>query len=189
MAFEQDDSILVGRCLSGDNSAFDRLISRYKRQVFSVIYRMVRNPADAEDLAQDTFIKAYRALSAYDPKYPFITWLFKIAHNTAIDHLRANKTQLVSMDDEDSPVEDECADEKLMDSIDGLSDKSMIEKALSALPATYREILSLRHQQEFSYAEISQTLGIPEGTVKIRLFRARNMMKDKMLALGYPGGG
>lgn len=185
MAFEQDDYLLVQRCLSGDNSAFDKLINRYKRQVFTVIYRMVRNPTDAEDLAQDTFIKAYRALSGYDPRYPFITWLFKIGHNTAIDHLRANKTETLSMDDDDSSVEDECFDQKLMESVDGLSDKSLIEKALSALPANYREILALRHQQEFSYAEIAQALGIPEGTVKIRLFRARNMMKDKMLALGY----
>lgn len=185
MALDHDDAALVGRCLAGDNTAFDKLISRYKRQVFSVIYRMVRNPSDAEDLAQDTFIKAYRALSGYDSKYPFITWLFKIAHNTAIDHLRSNKAMVVSMDNEDSPVEDECFDGGLMESIDALSDKSLIERVLSTLPPTYREIISLRHQQEFSYAEISETLGIPEGTVKVRLFRARNMMKDKMLAMGY----
>ncbi len=171
--------------MNGDNSAFDNLISRYKRQVYSVIYRMVRSPADAEDLAQDTFIKAYRALSGYDSKYPFITWLFKIAHNTTIDHLRANKTLVMSMDDDDSQLEDEYSDQKLMDTVDSISDKSLIDKSLSLLPPTYREILSLRHQQELSYAEISEILGIPEGTVKIRLFRARNLMKEKMLAMGY----
>ncbi len=185
MAFEPEDQILVDRCLSGDNSAFDRLIGRYKRQVFSLIYRLVRHPADAEDLAQDTFVKAYRALSSSDPQYPFITWLFKIAHNTVIDHLRAHKAQCLSLDHEDSQLEDECSDEGLMNSIDSLSDKSLIEKALYTLPTTYREILILRHQQELSYVEISQVLGIPEGTVKIRLFRARNMMKEKMLTLGY----
>ncbi|HBE72874.1 MAG TPA: RNA polymerase subunit sigma-24 [candidate division Zixibacteria bacterium] len=187
MAHNPDDAALVGRCLGGDNAAFDKLISRYKRQVFSVIYRMVRNPADAEDLAQDTFIKAFRALSSYDPKFPFITWLFKIAHNTAIDHLRSNKAQVLSLDIEESPLQDECFDQTLMDSIDALSDKSMIDKALATLPPVYREILALRHQQEFSYSEISEALGIPEGTVKIRLFRARNLMKEKMLTLGYPG--
>ncbi len=185
MAFDPEDSALVERCLGGDNAAFDKLISRYKRQVFSVIYRMVRNPTDAEDLAQDTFIKTYRALSGYDPSYPFITWLFKIAHNTAIDHLRANKAQVLSLDNEESPLEDECSDQKLMDSVDSLSDKTLIDKALASLPPSYREILSLRHQQEFSYAEIAEVLGIPEGTVKIRLFRARNLMKEKMLAMGY----
>ena len=182
-----DDAALVRRCLEGDNSAFDKLIDRYKRQVYSVIYRMVRNPADAEDIAQDAFIKAYRALSSYNDSYPFITWLFKIAHNTAIDHLRANKAQLLSLDVEESPLEDECSDQKLMDSVDALSDKSLLDKALSTLPPVYREILALRHQQEFSYTEISETLGIPEGTVKIRLFRARNLMKEKMLALGFTG--
>lgn len=187
MAHNPDDAALVGRCLGGDNAAFDKLIDRYKRQVYSVIYRMVRNPADAEDIAQDSFIKAYRALPSYDDNYPFITWLFKIAHNTAIDHLRANKTQALSLDVEESPLEGECSDETLMESVDALSDKSMLDRALATLPPVYREILALRHQQEFSYSEISETLGIPEGTVKIRLFRARNLMKEKMLAFGYAG--
>lgn len=182
-----DDAALVRRCLEGDNSAFDKLIDRYKRQVFSVIYQMVRNPADAEDIAQDAFIKAYRALSSYNDCYPFITWLFKIAHNAAIDHLRASKTQLLSLDIEESPLESECSDQSLMESADALSDKALLDKALAALPPVYREILALRHQQEFSYTEISEALGIPEGTVKIRLFRARNLLKEKMLAIGYSG--
>jgi len=185
MPCNQDDTILIQRCLSGDDTAFDLLIDRYKRQVYSLIYRLVRHPTDAEDLAHDTFIKAYRALSTYDPRYPFITWLFRIAHNTTIDHLRANKAHLLAIDDEDNLLEVECLDERLMATADRLSDKSLIEKALASLPPNYREVLYLRHQQELSYEEISQTLNIPEGTVKIRLFRARNMMKERLRALGY----
>jgi len=185
MENRSDDALLVRQCLDGDNQAFDRLISRNKRQVFSLIYRMIKNPADAEDLAQESFIKAFRNLASYDPSYPFITWLFKIAHNTTIDFLRANKTTILSLDNEESSIQDECFDQSLEESIDSLSDKSMIDKALTTLPPTYREILILRHQQELTYAEIADTLDIPEGTVKIRLFRARNLLKGKLLNLGY----
>jgi len=185
MPHNPDDALLVSLCLKGEAWAFNRLMDRYKRQVFSLILRMVKNRDDAEDLSQETFIKAYRHLSAYDAKYPFITWLFNIAHNCTIDFFRAHKTELLSLDDEDSPVEDECADQKLLESIDALSDGPMIEKALETLPPQYREILILRHQQELSYQEISQALDLPEGTVKIRLFRARNLLKNKLLDMGW----
>lgn len=185
MLQNSDDARLVSLCLKGEPRAFNKLMDRYKRQIFTLILRMVRNRDDAEDLAQETFIKAYRHLSAYDAKYPFITWLFKIAHNTTIDFLRAHRTELLSIDDEDSPVEDECADQSFLESIDTLSDGPMINKALDTLPPQYREILILRHQQELSYQEISQALELPEGTVKIRLFRARNLLKNKLLNMGF----
>ncbi len=185
MASENKDQLLIDRCLAGDSRAFNDLINRYKRQVFSLIFRLVRNQSDAEDIAQNTFIKAYKSLGSYDPSYPFLTWLFKIAHNSAIDFLRAQKPDSLSIHDEENPLDIEDTDTSLEERIEAASQQELIDKVLGTLPPLYREILILRHQQELSYEEISETLDIPVGTVKIRLFRARDIMKQKLLKLGY----
>lgn len=185
MASQNQDQILIDRCLAGDSRAFNDLINRYKRQVFALIFRLVHNQSDAEDIAQNTFIKAYKSLGSYDPSYPFLTWLFKIAHNSAIDFLRAQKPDSLSIHDEENPLDIEDTDTSLEERIEAASQQELIDKVLGTLPPLYREILILRHQQELSYEEISETLDIPVGTVKIRLFRARDIMKQKLLKLGY----
>lgn len=185
MASENQDQILIDRCLAGDSRAFNDLINRYKRQVFSLIFRLVHNQSDVEDIAQETFIKAYKSFESYDPSYPFLTWLFKIAHNSAIDFLRAKKPESLSIHDEENPLDIEATDTSLEERIEASSQQELIEKVLGTLPPLYCEILVLRHQQELSYEEISQSLDIPVGTVKIRLFRARDIMKQKLLKLGY----
>ena len=185
MAFENQDQILIDRCLAGDSRAFNDLINRYKRQVFSIIFRLVHNQSDAEDIAQNTFIKAYKSFASYDPSYPFLTWLFKIAHNSAIDFLRAQKPDSLSIHDEENPLDIEDTQISLEEKIEAASQQELIDKVLGTLPPLYREILILRHQQELSYEEIAETLDIPVGTVKIRLFRARDIMKQKLVKLGY----
>lgn len=185
MAGINKDQALIDRCLSGDNRAFNDLINCYKRQIFALIFRIVNDQNDAEDIAQETFIKAFRNLSSYNPSYPFITWLFKIAHNSAIDFLRARKPESLSIHDEENPLEIEDTDLSLEEKIESASQQELIERTLGSLPPLYREILVLRHQQELSYEEISDTLNIPVGTVKIRLFRARDIMKQKLMRLGY----
>jgi len=184
MASPNQDHALVDRCLAGDARAFDELINCYKRQVFALIFRLVRNQTDAEDIAQETFIKAYRNLSSYDPTHPFITWLFKIAHNSAIDFLRARKPESLSIHDEENPLDIEDTQLSLEEKIEASSQQELIEQVLGTLPPLYREILVLRHQQELSYEEIAESLDIPVGTVKIRLFRARDI-KQKLIKLGY----
>jgi RNA polymerase sigma-70 factor (ECF subfamily) len=185
MAKAAQDQILVERCLAGDSRAFNRLIDLYKRQVFSLIFRLVSNQADAEDIAQETFIKAYRSLASYDPSFPLLTWLFRIAHNSAIDFLRARKPDALSIDDDENPLEVEDAGESLEERLEASSQHELIERALGSLPPLYREILVLRHQQELSYEEIARSLDIPVGTVKVRIFRARDLMKQKLVKLGY----
>lgn len=185
MAGDKQDIALVERCLGGDARAFDDLMNRYKRQVFSLIYRMVRNQTDAEDLAQDTFIKAYRNMASYDPAYPFLTWLFKIAHNTCIDFLRARKPQAISVSDDDNPMDIEDTGLSLEEKMENVSRNETVERMLNTLPAGYREILVLRHKEELSYDEIAESLGIPVGTVKVRLFRARDLLKNKLVAVGF----
>lgn len=185
MASQNQDLILIDRCLAGDSRAFNDLINRYKRQVFSLIFRLVHNQSDAEDIAQETFIKAYKSFASYDPSYPFLTWLFKIAHNSAIDFLRAQKPDSLSIHDEENPLDIEDTQISLEERIEAASQQELIDRVLGTLPPLYREVLVLRHQQELSYEEISQSLDIPVGTVKIRLFRARDIMKQKLVKLGY----
>jgi RNA polymerase sigma-70 factor (ECF subfamily) len=175
---QKTDALLAQRCLCNDVNAFNDLIERYKRQVFSLIYRLVQNPSDAEDLAQETFIKAFRNLSSYDTQYAFHTWLFKITHNTTIDFLRKNKTWLVSIDEDSIEIED--AEPSPEEHMEIALRSELVEKVLTAVPAPYREVLILRYQQEIPCAEIAMILGIPEGTVKVRLFRARGIMKQKL---------
>lgn len=184
MATREKDLILADRCKRGDPRAFNDLINGYKRQVYSLIYRMVNNAADAEDLAQDTFIKVFRGIGLYDSSYPFHTWLFKIAHNTAIDFLRANKKTAITIDDAENPIDIEDPGLSLEETAENLSQKELIERQISSLPTLYREILVLRHQQELSYEEIAGTLDIPVGTVKVRLFRAREIMKERLVQSG-----
>ena len=184
MATQEKDLLLVDRCKNGDPRAFNDLINGYKRQVYSLIYRMVNNAADAEDLSQETFIKVFRSIRLYDSNYPFHTWFFKIAHNTAIDFLRANKKKPITIDDAENPIEIVDPGLTLEEKAEHLSQKELIERQMASLPPPYREILVLRHQQELSYEEIAGTLDIPVGTVKVRLFRAREILKGKLIQTG-----
>jgi RNA polymerase sigma-70 factor (ECF subfamily) len=141
---------------------------------------MVQNPADAEDLAQESFLKAFKSLRSYDPSRPFLTWLFKITHNTTIDFLRAKKPQALSIHDEDNPIDLEDSRESPEELLETASQKERVEKLLDSLPLLYRQVLVLRHMEELDYREIGRIIGIPEGTVKIRLFRARELMLKKL---------
>ncbi|MDD4856623.1 MAG: sigma-70 family RNA polymerase sigma factor [Candidatus Krumholzibacteria bacterium] len=179
-----EDKVLIERCLRGDEKAFEELLSKYRRSVFSICLRMVRNRSTAEDIAQEVFVKVFSALGRYDPTYPFSSWLNRITSNLCIDHLRREKERTVSLD---QPVEG--ADNDLLIQIPAAGagpDREMeskeimaiLEEALATIPEHYRIIVILRHQEQLSYEEISDTLGIPLGTVKARIHRARNMIVE-----------
>lgn len=183
MAQKEDDGELVRRCLKNEPLAFEELLQKYKNRVFSLIYRMVQHPEDAEDIAQESFIKAFRHLDSYDPSRPFISWLFKIANNTTLDFLRVKNPETLSIHGDENPIE--IADNRFSQdlALDAAFQKEKLEKLLNALPPLYRQALILRHQEGLNYKEIGEILQVPEGTVKIRLFRARNLMKEKWAAL------
>jgi len=176
---ENKDLSLIQRCLANDSGAFEELLNRYKNQIFSFIFRMIRNPEDAEDLAQDTFIKAFRGLNSYNPSYPFITWLFRIAHNTCVDFLRAGKPQTLSIDDENTP---DIADgpDSTHTAVDLKLRQEDAEKLLATLPPLYSEILLLQFREDMPIRQIAEILQIPEGTVKVRLFRAKALIRKKL---------
>jgi RNA polymerase sigma-70 factor (ECF subfamily) len=181
-----DDRALVARILEGDRDRFTTLVSRYEKRVVNYVYRITHRYEDAHDLAQEIFVKVYLALDRYDPKYQFSTWLFRIAQNSAIDALRKKHVSEVPLtrpdNDEGSGKEREFADDGISP-YRALKNKQLsaaIDLAVQKLPADYRELIQLRHFAELSYEEIATMKNLPLGTVKNKLFRARNLLKDAL---------
>jgi RNA polymerase sigma-70 factor (ECF subfamily) len=178
-----DDRALVARILEGDRDRFTELVRRYEKRLVNYVYRITHRYEEAHDLAQEIFVKVYLALDRYDPKYQFSTWLFRIAQNSAIDALRKKsiaEVPIVRTFGDEEGKEREFADS-------GVSPyRAMKNKQLSAaidvavhnLPPDYRELIQLRHFAELSYEEIASMKKLPLGTVKNKLFRARNLLKD-----------
>jgi RNA polymerase sigma-70 factor (ECF subfamily) len=188
---EPDDADLVRRCLKEDPEAFRLLVERYQGEDFSLAVRLVGRPEDAEDLTQETFLRAFRALRRYDPTRPFGAWLHTIATRLCIDHHRRNRARLVSLT---QPEEGTAGEERTIDLEDPSdrpdeeAEKSELARRLEALveelPPDSRAAILLRHQQDLPYEEIARVLQVPLGTVKARIHRARIMLKQKLLAQG-----
>lgn len=174
----ETDIELVRRCLAGENSAFTGILDAYQDRIYSFALRLLKDTHTAEEAAQEAFVKAFRGLSSYNPAYPFSSWLFRITHNACMDVLRAgNKT--VSMDDEYFPDLPDPA-RGVEDSVAASLDSDRIEALLGSLPPLYSEVLLLQYREDMGPAEIARVIGAPEGTVKARLFRARELVKVRM---------
>lgn len=186
-AEQLDDRALVARILEGDRDRFTQLVRRYEKRVVNYVYRITHRYEEAHDLAQEIFVKVFLALDRYDPKYQFSTWLFRIAQNSAIDALRKKSVAEVPLArpmsaDDDGPKDREFADTGVSP-YRALKNKQLsaaIESAVEKLPADYRELIQLRHFAELSYEEIASMKKLPLGTVKNKLFRARNLLKDAL---------
>lgn len=181
-----DDRQLVARILAGERDGFTELVGRYEKRIVNYVYRMTHRYEEAHDLAQEIFLKVFLALDRYDPKYQFSTWIFRIAQNSAIDSLRKKALPEVSLsktdDDSKGGKEHEFADPGVSPYRD-LSNKQLsgaIDGAVQKLPPDYRELIQLRHFAELSYEEIAELKKMPLGTVKNKLFRARNLLKDQL---------
>ena len=188
---ETSDEALAVEARGGSEEAFARLVERFQRPVYSLLYRMVRQPEVAEDVAQEAFVKAWRAIGRFDESRKFSSWLFKIAHNSALDHLRRQGLDTLSLDapmgdDESAPAlpEDPRAENPLA-RLEARDSGRALEQAIARIRPQYREILLLRFQQELSYEEIAELLEIPLGTVKIHIFRGRAELAREMRALGW----
>ena len=182
-AFEKmTDYELVLACIEGDKSAFGELLSRYKNLVYSVALRMVSDKDEADDLAQEIFIKLYRNLEKYSPEYRFSTWTMKIATNHVIDHRRKKRQDSVSLDEVGDTL---AADERLSPETAYISKEQteMLRGLIDDLPEMYKVPIVLYHQQGLSYTEISEITGEPLSKVKNRIFRGRKMMKESLMAM------
>jgi len=187
----ESDSDLVRRALSGSQDAYRELAVRHERSVFNLILRIVRDSAVAEELAQDAFVKAFGRLRTYDPQFKFRSWLLRIAHNTAIDHLRRRQVETVALGEPDGPGGD--IGRVLADPSAEPPDRRLeraalaraLDRTLDSLRPEYRQVIVLRYQEELSYEEIAEILELPIGTVKSFLHRARAEMARRMSAAGW----
>ena len=189
----QTDKALAALSAAGDEGAVAELLRRYERPIFSLIYRMVRDRALAEDLAQEAFIRAFNAVSSYDPHYKFSSWIFKIANNHTIDHLRRRKLDTVSIDGspyartaqeaEQTRLVVESTDENPQEYVEHRELGDQIEQAIGTLRPEYRTAILLRHVEGYAYEEIAEIMDLPLGTVKTYLHRARSELKEMLAHL------
>ena len=188
---EFSDAELIVKAISGREEGFEELVRRYQRPIVGYIYRMLGDYDASLDVSQEVFIKVYKSLDKYSSEYKFSTWLYRIAHNATIDHIRRNSQNLQSLETES---EDGAYQMQLESSAPTPEQnqerrewKSEIESVVKCLPSTYRELILLRHTQELSYDEIAEVTNLPLGTVKNRLFRAREMMREIFIERGFNG--
>lgn len=180
------DEELVAAVLEGDDERFREIVARYQGRVVNYLYRLLRNLDEAHDLAQEVFLRIYRALDRFDSGYRFSTWLFRVAQNAAIDRIRKRRLKMVSIhrpETEDSEGGDWDFASTDADPYGDLRNRERgeaINRAIDELAEEYRELIVLRHFGELSYEEIARLKGMPLGTVKNKLFRGRQMLKGKL---------
>ncbi|MFP4024152.1 MAG: RNA polymerase sigma factor [Thiohalospira sp.] len=175
------DYKLVRLAVNGDEKAYAELLGRYKDAIYYMLLKMVNNKSDAEDLTIEAFGKAFKNLAQYTPNYAFSTWLFKIATNNCIDFIRKKKANLISLD-HSSDDQENMSTPLQSDSPDPEEDMiksqrmALTRSVVSKLKPRYRKLVELRYFKEYSYEEIANELGLPIGTVKAQLFRARELL-------------
>ena len=168
---EESDEVWVERALQ-DPGAYEELVRRYQRRLYNLAGRLTGDREEAEDLAQEALVRAYVALPRFRKGERFSPWVYKIAVNLCINYLRRRKT-LVALNDQAPFVDRSPTPEQ---SLERGETQATVQKAILALPEQYRAVILMRHQQELSYSEIAEALGLPLGTVKTHLFRAREML-------------
>jgi RNA polymerase sigma-70 factor, ECF subfamily len=178
---------------SGQEAAYRELIRRYERPIFALLFRMVRDRELAEDLAQETFVKALNAIDSYRPEFKFSSWIFKIANNAAIDHLRRRELDTLSLDGSPHAETPEAMQatalqigvrqESPLDTVEAKELGSAIEAAIGTLRPEYRSCILLRHVEGRAYEEIAEILNLPLGTVKTYIHRARNELRQSLAHL------
>jgi RNA polymerase sigma-70 factor (ECF subfamily) len=187
------DQEVVLRARAGSERAYRELVRRYERPIFSLIYRMVRDRELAEDLAQETFVKALNALDSYRPEYKFSSWIFKISNNAAIDHLRRRELDTLSLDGSPHATTPDAVEatalqigdrgETPLDVVEARELGGEIEQAIARLRPEYRQCILLRHVEGRAYEEIAEILDLPLGTVKTYIHRARNELRTYLAHL------
>jgi RNA polymerase sigma-70 factor (ECF subfamily) len=187
MSDSNRNNLLIEQCLKGQQSSFSELIDKYKNLVFNLAYRMTYNLQDAEDISQEVFIRVYKSLYNFNPNYKFSTWLYQMTLNLCRDRFRKGKIPSVSLDtpldkDDQKDLRSIIPDNQNNpeDIIIRTEQTNFVNELISSLPLKYREVIVLRHLRDLSYEEMSKILNISLGSVKTRLFRARELLKNKL---------
>lgn len=185
------DVELIAKAISGREDGFEELVRRYQRPITNYVFRMLNNYDASLDVTQEVFIKVYNSLSRYSSEYKFSTWLYRIAHNAAIDNIRRRSPNEQSIETENKDGAYQLQIESPNPTPEQERERSEwrteIEAVVKCLPAVYRELILLRHAQDLSYDEIAEITNLPLGTVKNRLFRAREMMREIFIERGFTG--
>ena len=173
-----DDTKLIERCISGDRQAFEALLAEYEKPVYNAAYRMLNSPDDARDVTQTVFLKVFENFGQYDPSRRFFSWIYRITLNESINWLgKANRLEPLTFeaaDDGKGPEQE----------LESARVSASVQAALMTLKTDYRTVVILKHFLGCSYLEISETLELPEKTVKSRLYTARQQLKDKLTKMG-----
>jgi RNA polymerase sigma-70 factor (ECF subfamily) len=185
------DIELIANAIAGETDGFEELVKRYQRPITSYVYRMLGDYDSSLDVTQEVFIKVYNSLGKYSVEYKFSTWLYRIAHNAAVDHMRRNSVTPQSLETEnaDGSFQIQLESRGLSPEQDRERSewRTEIDAVVRCLPPTYRDLILLRHSKDLSYDEIAEVTGLPLGTVKNRLFRAREMMRELFIERGFTG--
>ena len=180
-----EDQVLIKKTLRGDRKAFEELMRKYEKRIFSFVVRMVRNEDTAVDLTQDFFFKIFTVLDKYNYEYKFSTWAYRICYNLVIDHIRKNQAQVDSLDDESVSPRDMLGSENVSKD-DGFKTLARAEtrdyvwRVVDQIPLKFRELILLRYIQDLKYEEIAEITSLPVGTVKNRIFKAKEILKQEM---------
>jgi RNA polymerase sigma-70 factor (ECF subfamily) len=183
----EQDRRLIAEAKEGNEKAYEQLMKRYHKSVYYLALKMVRNTEDAEDLTQESFAKAFASIGSFDPKYAFSTWLFRIATNSCIDHIRRKRLQTLSIDqgvgNEEGTgqmlqIEDQ--DHTPYEQFLRNQRREYLNLALARLPERYQRLIELRYYRELSYEEVADELALPLGTVKAQLHRARELLMQEL---------
>jgi len=181
---EQDDAKLVTASQAGDQDAFAQLVQRHQRRVFNLVFRMLQQYEEANEVTQEAFLAAWQGLPSFRGDARFSTWLYRIAYNCSLKQLeqrKRDKALQVAMQEEHL-LEYTSSDERANAELEARDSQALVHEHLSLLPAKYRIVLVLRHLQEMTYEEMAEILTVPIGTIKTHLFRARNLLKEHLEA-------
>jgi len=185
------DADLIAGAINGAEHSFEELVQRYQRPIISYVYRFLNDYDASLDVTQEVFIKVYNSLERYSSEYKFSTWLYRIAHNAAIDHIRRHSKKEQSLESENQEgtyqMQLESSRPTPEDDRERSEWRTEIETVVKCLPTAYRELIVLRHGKDLSYVEIAEITALPLGTVKNRLFRAREMMREMLIERGLNG--
>jgi RNA polymerase sigma-70 factor (ECF subfamily) len=180
-----EDQVLIRRALRGDRRAFEELMRKYERRIYGFVVRMVRNEETAVDLTQDFFIKIYTVLDKYNFEYKFSTWAYRICYNLVIDHIRKHQAQVDSLDDDsvssrDMLESDNVSREDGFRALARAETRDYVWRVVDQIPLKFRELILLRYIQDLKYEEIAEIMSLPVGTVKNRIFKAKEILKQEM---------
>jgi RNA polymerase sigma-70 factor, ECF subfamily len=186
MPLEQDDVKLVTASKNGDQDAFSLLVQRYQRRVFNLVLRMLQDYEEASETTQEAFLAAWQGMPSFRGEARFSTWLYRIAYNCALKQLELRKRERTLQQAlQAEQILESTGDEQKNAHLEALDSQELVQEQLSQLPAKYRIVLILRHLQDMTYEEMAEVLTMPIGTIKTHLFRARNLLKERLQAFEH----